>query len=99
MMCRLWNAAKASAWILLCLMISACASSPEVVTRAETVEVIRERLVPVDPQLTRAQPWPDMDVKVWRDVAVLGIHYRDRWQSCEIRMEQIRNLGAESDRQ
>ena len=65
----------------------------------EQVEVVRERLVPVSRELTYSQPWPDVTVETWRDVAVLSIHYRDRWQSCEIRMEQIRNLGAESDRQ
>jgi len=87
---------KALAATLLLLLTSACAS-PEVVTKTETVEVIRERLVPIDPNLTYAQPWPDLEVITWRDIAVLSIHYRDRWQSCEIRMEKIRQAGELDD--
>ena len=97
-MCRSLNGLSAIASISLSLSLFGCASTPEVVTQTQTVEVVKERLVPVDPELTRKQPWPNMEIKVWRDVAVLGIHFRDRWQSCEIRMEKIRNLGAESDR-
>lgn len=82
------------ALMLACLMLSACAS-PRVVTQTKTVTVEVERIVPVDPALTYAQDAPDLDPQTWLDAVVLGIHYRHRWESCEIRMEAIRGLADE----
>ena len=90
---------RAIAPILMLPVLSSCASQPEVVTVTEQVEVVRERLVPVDSSLTYSQSWPEIEVQTWRDIAVLSIHYRDRWQSCSTRMAEIRKLGAESDSQ
>ena len=78
---------------LLLLCLTGCASSPAVVTEYETVFVEVERLVPIDPELTRAQEAPDMEVETWLDAAVIGIHFRHLWESCETRMEIIRSLG------
>jgi len=79
---------------LACLSLSGCAT-PRVVTQTETVEVVVDRIVPVDPQLTRALPPPDRKLVTWLDALVMSIEYRHRWESCEIRMGEIRSLGDE----
>ena len=82
------------ALICLSLMLSGCAST-RVVTEYQTVTVEVERLVPVDPELTRPQEPPIMDVVTWLDAVVLGIHYRHRWEACEVRLAEIRRLGRD----
>jgi Ni,Fe-hydrogenase III small subunit len=76
---------------LACLSLTACAT-PRVVTETQTVEVVVERIVPVDPKLTRALPPPDRELVTWLDALVMSIEYRHRWESCETRMEEIRGL-------
>jgi len=77
---------------LICLTILGCGST-RVVTETVEVPVIQERLVPIDPELTRAQTAPDLVPRIWMDAAVIAIHYRHRWESCEARMMEIRKLG------
>lgn len=62
-------------------------------TQYETVTVERDRLIPIDPELTRAQEPPDMAVETWLDAVILGIHYRHRWEACEVRMQAIREAN------
>ena len=80
--------------VLLLLSLTGCAT-PRVVTeyRTETVEV--ERIVAVDPELTRPTPPPDRELVLWIDAIVLMIEYRHRWESCEVRLSEIRGLGSE----
>ena len=81
--------------VLLLLSLTGCASQPRVVTEYQTVYVDRERIVPVDPALTRALPAPARELVTWLDALVLMIEYRHRWESCEVRMEEIRGLTNE----
>ena len=81
---------------LACLSLIGCAG-PQVVTQTETVEVEVERIVPVDPALTYAQEHPDRPLVTWLDALVLSIEYRHRFESCEIRMGEIRGLVDELD--
>ena len=77
---------------LACLSPIGCAG-PQVVTELTPCEPIEvERLVPVDPDLTYAQEHPDRPLVTWLDALVLSIEYRHRWESCEIRMGEIRGL-------
>ena len=76
----------------LCLTLSACALTPEPVIEYRTVPIEVERLVPVPGALTRALDPPDLDVRTWGDCPVLVIHYRHRWESCETRMREIRDI-------
>ena len=76
---------------LVLLSLTACAT-PRVVTETETVTVEVERLVPVTPELTYAQEPPTRPLEIWIDALVLMIEYRHRWESCEMRMEEIRGL-------
>lgn len=79
--------------MLAFLTLSGCAS-PRVVTDTKPCAPIEvERLVPVDPALTYAQEPPELEPVTWLDALVLGIHYRHRFESCEIRMEEIRGLA------
>ena len=80
---------------LVCLSLSACALQPRVVTEYRTVYVDRYSLVPVDPELTRAQEPPDRELVTWLDALLLSIEYRHRWESCEVRLSEIRGLGSE----
>jgi hypothetical protein len=64
-----------------------------VVTKTNEVEVIKERLVPVDERLTQDIPPPDIVPKTWRDVAIIAIHYRQRYEAFRERMAEIRGLG------
>ena len=73
-------------------MASGCASR-ETVTDTETVEVVKEVIVPVDERLTRPIAPPDMEPVTWLDGVILGVQYRQKWQSCEARMAEIRSLG------
>lgn len=83
---------------LLCLTtFAAGCASPRVVTETVEVPIIVERLVPIDPALTRPQAPPDVEPQIWIDAAVIAIHYRHRWESCEARMHEIRQLGARHD--
>lgn len=79
---------------LACLSLTACAT-PRVVTQTETVTVIEERIVPVDPGLTYAQEPPTRPLMLWVDALALMIEYRHRFESCEVRMKEIRELGNE----
>jgi len=79
-----------SALILLSLMMLGCASKP--IIKYQTVEVPVERLVPIDKELTKPLEPPETEVKTWLDVAVIGLEYKERWLSCEQRMEIIREL-------
>lgn len=79
-----------SALTALCLMTLGCASSPIIEYR--TIEIPVERLVPIDRGLTKPLDAPTTEVKTWLDVAVLGLEYKERWLSCEQRMEIIREL-------
>ena len=76
---------------LACLSLTGCVT-PRVVTETKTVTVVEERIVPVDPKLTRALPPPDRDLVTWLDALVMSIEYRHRWESCEHRMSVIRGL-------
>lgn len=77
---------------LACLSLIGCAG-PQVVRQTETVEVEVERIVAVDPELTRPTPPPDRELVLWIDAIVLMIEYRHRWESCEIRLSEIRGLA------
>ena len=77
---------------LLCLYLTGCVT-PRVVTEYKTVYVDRERIVPVDPALTRAQEPTQRELVTWLDALVLMIEYRHRWESCEVRMDAIRGLA------
>ena len=79
--------------MLLLLSLTGCSSQPRVVTEYKTVYVDRERIVPVDPALTRAQAHPDRPLVTWLDALVLLIEYRHRFESCEVRMGEIRGLA------
>lgn len=68
---------------------------PRVITQTKTVTVEVERLVPVDPGLTYAQEPPTRPLVLWIDALALMIEYRHRFESCELRMEEIRGLGSE----
>ena len=74
--------------------LTGCAT-PRIVTERQVVEVEIERIVPVDPALTRALPAPARELVTWLDALVLMIEYRHRWESCEVRMEEIRGLTNE----
>jgi hypothetical protein len=81
---------KAIALLLLSLTLSGCAS--RVVTETEYIEVPVEVPIPLDPELTRDVPPPDFDVQTWRDVAILAIHYRQRYEALRERMNVIRGI-------
>ena len=94
---KLWSALFVPAKVMIVLSVlflSACVT-PRVVTETETVFVEVERLVPVSPELTYAQEPPTRPLVLWIDSLALMIEYRHRWESCEIRMEEIRGLGGE----
>lgn len=76
--------------LLLSLTLSGCAS--RVVTETEYIEVPVEVPIPLDPALTRDVPPPELDVQTWRDVAVLVIHYRQRYEALRERMNAIREI-------
>ena len=72
--------------------LTGCAT-PRIVTERQVVEVEIERIVPVDPALTRAQAHPDRPLVTWLDALVLMIEYRHRFESCEVRMDAIKGLA------
>ena len=74
-----------------CLLMSGCGST-QVVTERETTEVEVERLVPVDPALTRPMEPVTFVAVTWLDAAILAIHWRQRAESCDDRMGEIRGL-------
>ena len=76
---------------LALLYLTGCVT-PRIVTERQVVEVEIERIVPVDPALTRAQAHPDRPLVTWLDALVLMIEYRHRFESCEVRMGEIRGL-------
>ena len=78
--------------ISVLLLLSGCAT-PRIVTERQVVEVEIDRIVPVDPALTRAQSHPDRPLVTWLDALVLMIEYRHRFESCEVRMGEIRGLA------
>ena len=80
---------RAIALTSLFLMLSGCAS-PRVVTETRTVEVPVEVPVQIDERLTRDIPPPDLVPETWRDLAVLVIHYRKRYEAYRERMSAIR---------
>ena len=85
-----------SVWLMaICalalLYLTGCVT-PRIVTERQVVEVEIERIVPVDPALTRAQSHPDRPLVTWLDALVLMIEYRHRFESCEVRMDAIRGL-------
>lgn len=71
-------------------MIFGCASKP--IIKYKTIEVPVETLVPIDEELTKPLDAPTTEVETWVDVAVIGLEYKERWLSCEQRMEIIREL-------
>ena len=90
------QSSASSVWLMaicvpLLLSLIGCAG-PRVVTQTETVTVEIERIVPVDPALTYAHEHPDRPLVTWLDALVLAIEYRHRFESCEIRMKEIRGL-------
>ena len=78
------------------LTLSAC-SSPRVITETRTVEVPVEVPVQIDERLTADIPPPDFEPQTWRDIAILVIHYRQRYQSYRERMAAIRE-GRDDER-
>lgn len=86
-------------WLPMAMLVLALpfltGCSRQVVTETRTVYIEVERLVPIDPALTYAQEPPDRPLEIWLDALVLMIEYRHRWDSCEIRMDEIRRLGNE----
>lgn len=54
-----------------------------------------ERLVPVDEELTRPIPPPDLVPVLWLDAATLAIMYRQKYEAYHVRMEKIRELARD----
>lgn len=62
------------------------------ITETTEVPVIVERLIPIDPELTVC-PCKTREPEIWLDAAVIAIEYRQCFESCRARMNEIRKLG------
>ena len=77
-------------------MLSSCASLPEPCEpEYRTVIEYRDRIVPVPDELTEPQRPPELVPVTWLDGVVLGIHYRHKWEACEVRMSAIRETHGQ----
>ena len=84
------------ALISLCLMASGCASVPDCEPVFSTVVEYRDRLVPVASELTEPQAPPDVEVVTWLDAVIIGIHYRQKWESAEYKLSVIRETHGDT---
>lgn len=53
--------------------------------------------IPIDERLTRDVTPPTLEPVTWRDLAVLTIHYRQKYEALRERMRIIRETGGSGD--
>lgn len=77
-----------------CLVTFGCASTADPVVEYRTTIEYRDRPVPVDARLTADIPPPDFEAVTWLEGTILGIHYRQKYESYRERMRIIRETHS-----